>query len=249
MTRRRWIADEVAGNRAALTGEQAAHLARVLRAHIGQEFEISGGDQVRLGRITSVSDNRVEFDLGEEVGEIAQPATQPVVVLISIFKFDRMEWAIEKLTELGVARIVPVAARRSDAHLVAAAQRRVQRWQRIALQASQQSRRASPPEIVAPQSLREAIQADVAIRIVLAEMERGIMLREALEAAAAEGAIALALGPEGGWTNEELAEFEKYGWRTASLGPNILRAETAAIAAVAICSGIFSYRGPSLRSR
>jgi 16S rRNA (uracil1498-N3)-methyltransferase len=236
MTRRRWIADEVAGNRAALTGDQATHLARVLRARIGQEFEISGGDQVRLGRITSVSDDRVEFDLGEQVGEIASPATRRVVVLLSIFKFDRMEWAIEKLTELGVSRIVPVAAQRSDAHLVAAAHKRVQRWQRIALQATQQSRRASPPEIGTPQSLREAVLADFAVRIVLAEMERGVTLRDALDAAAAEGEIALALGPEGGWTDEELAEFDKNGWRATSLGPNILRAETAAIAAVAICS-------------
>ena len=147
-----------------------------------------------------------------------------------------MEWAIEKLTELGVARIVPIAARRSDAHLVVAAQKRVQRWQRIALQASQQSRRASPPEIMAPQSFREAIQANFAVRIVLSEMERGVSLRDAIDAAAAEGEIALALGPEGGWTDEELAEFGKNGWRATSLGPNILRAETAAIAAVAICS-------------
>jgi 16S rRNA (uracil1498-N3)-methyltransferase len=239
MTRRRWIADEVAGNRAALTGGHAAHLARVLRARIGQEFEISGGDLVRLGRVTFVSEHRVEFDLGEEVEAVAQPATRHVVVLLSIFKFDRMEWAVEKLTELGVARIVPVAARRSDARLVAAAQKRVERWRRVALQATQQSRQVSPPEIAAPQSLAEALQENFPARIVLAETEHGLTLREALKAASPQGEIALALGPEGGWTDQELFEFEKNGWLAASLGPNILRAETAAIAAVAIYS-VFS---------
>ncbi len=233
MTRRRWIADEVAGNRAALTGGHAAHLARVLRARIGQEFEISGGDWVRLGRITSVSDGRVEFELGEEV---PRPATRPIVLLLSIFKFDRMEWAIEKATELGVARLLPVAARRSDARLVAAAQKRVERWRRIALQAAQQSRQARPPEIAAPQPIAEALREDFPVRIVLAETERGVTLKQALENLASRGEIALALGPEGGWTEEELAAFEKHGWQAASLGANILREETAAIAALAFCA-------------
>jgi 16S rRNA (uracil1498-N3)-methyltransferase len=233
MTRRRWIADEIAGNRAALIGDQAAHLARVLRARVGQEFEISWSDRVWLGRITSVSPQRVEFHLGEEV---AQPAARPMVLLLSIFKFDRMEWAIEKSTELGVARIIPIAARRSDAHLVAAAQKRVERWRRIARQAAQQSRQIAPPEILVPQPLAGALQQDYGARIVLAETEREVRLNEALKQASPEGEIALALGPEGGWADEELSEFQKHGWRPASLGPRILRAETAVIAAIAVCS-------------
>jgi 16S rRNA (uracil1498-N3)-methyltransferase len=233
MTRRRWIADEIAGNRAALIGDQAAHLARVLRARVGQEFEISCDDRVWLGRITSVSGERVEFHLGEEV---AQPAARPMVLLLSIFKFDRMEWAIEKSTELGVSRIIPIAARRSDAHLVAAAQKRAERWRRIARQAAQQSRQVAPPEILLPQSLAAALQKNYGTRIVLAETERVVSLNEALKQASPVGEIALALGPEGGWTREELAQFQEHGWRSASLGPRILRAETAAIAAVAVCS-------------
>ncbi|HEX4425078.1 MAG TPA: RsmE family RNA methyltransferase, partial [Terriglobales bacterium] len=136
MTRRRWIADEFSGNLAALTGAHAEHLVRVLRVRVGQEFDINVGTDVRLGRVTSVGENRVEFELGKQVPSVTIPN---VTLALSIFKFDRMEWAIEKCTELGVARIVPVIARRTEPHLAAAAERRVERWMRIARQASEQS--------------------------------------------------------------------------------------------------------------
>src|ERR1700722_9252594 len=135
MTRRRWIADEVSGDRAALIGEHADHLVRVLRARVGQEFDIAAGKAARRGRISLVEDGRVEFDLGEEVSgaDLAE-----ITLVLAIFKFDRMEWAIEKCTELGVSRIVPVIVRRTDFHLAAAAVKRTERWQRIARQASEQ---------------------------------------------------------------------------------------------------------------
>jgi len=142
MTRRRWIADEFSDDHAALTGAHAAHLSRTLRARVGQEFEVACGDCVRRATVTSVSDDRVEFTLGEDV---AASAVVPITLLLAIFKFDRMEWAIEKCTELGVARIVPVIAQRTDSHLAAAALKRAERWRRIALQAAEQSRRAHPP--------------------------------------------------------------------------------------------------------
>jgi len=82
-----------------------------------------------------------------------------LTIVLSIFKFDRMEWAIEKSVELGVSRIFPVVAQRTEAHLAKAVQKRVERWQRIALQASEQSRRASAPEILQPQPLHAAVTA------------------------------------------------------------------------------------------
>jgi 16S rRNA (uracil1498-N3)-methyltransferase len=231
MTRRRWMADEVEGDRAALTGAAARHLARVLRAHTGQEFEIAAGGRVRRGVVTRVSEQRVEFALGEEVARAELPA---VTLLLAVFKFDRMEWAIEKATELGAARIVPVLARRTDAHLARAAGKRAERWRRIAREAAQQARRASPPEIAEPCRLKDALaqSANAAVRVVLWEGEEGVPLPRALGGGAA-GAT-LAVGPEGGWTAEEMAEFGAAGWRAASLGPNILRAETAAVAALAV---------------
>src|SRR5579864_9315275 len=125
MTRRRWIADEVSGTRAALVGTHAEHLSRVLRARIGQEFDITAGNKVRRGQITAITPDRVEFELGEEIP--AQTSIR-VTLVLSIFKFDRMEWAIEKCTELGAARIVPTIARRTEVHLAAAAAKRVERW-------------------------------------------------------------------------------------------------------------------------
>ena len=229
MTRRRWIADEFSGNHAALTGEHADHLVRVLRARLGQEFDIVTGGVVRRGRIVALDPGTVKFELGEEVPAV--PAAN-ITLLLAVFKFDRMEWAIEKCTELGVSRIVPVIARRTDAHLVSAAPKRADRWRRIALQAAEQSRRASPPEIAVAIKVSEAVHLPGAVRLVLAESEQRTLLRDAIEAT--EGEILLAIGPEGGWTEEELQLFHRTRWVRASLGSTILRAETAAIAATAI---------------
>lgn len=228
MTRRRWIADEVSGDHAALVGAHAQHLAQVLRGRVGQEFDISTGEGVRRGRITSVSDSRVEFELGEVIPAISAP---DLSILVSIFKFDRMEWAIEKCVELGVSRIVPVVAQRTETHLAKAAEKRVERWQRIAVQASEQSRRVSPPEISPPQTLHGVVTAAGGTRVVLAESKGQMTLKDALSAV---GKITLAFGPEGGWTESERKLFQGAGWTAASLGSNILRAETAVIAAVAI---------------
>jgi 16S rRNA (uracil1498-N3)-methyltransferase len=229
MTRRRWIADEVSGTRAALVGEHAKHLSRVLRARIGQEFDITAGGKVRRGQIIAITPDRVEFELGEEIP--AQISVQ-VTLVLSIFKFDRMEWAIEKCTELGVARIIPTIARRTESHLATAAARRVERWRRIALQSAEQSRRISPPEISAPLKLNDAVALPGSLRILLSESEAETKLKDALHSQGSD--VVLALGPEGGWTDEELQLFQEAGWISASLGSSILRAETAAIVSVAM---------------
>jgi 16S rRNA (uracil1498-N3)-methyltransferase len=230
MTRRRWIADEFSADRAALTGEHAAHLARTLRARVGQEFEVACGDHLRLATVTSVADDRVEFTLGPEV---AAATATPITLLLAIFKFDRMEWAIEKCTELNATTIVPVIARRTEKHLALAAEKRAERWRRIAREASEQSRRIAPPEIADPVKLAEALKLNAGLRIVLAENEREIGLNELLRSRERES-LALAIGPEGGWTDDELRSFASTQWIAASLGETILRAETAAIAALAI---------------
>ena len=238
MTRRRWIADEVSGDHAALVGAHADHLVRVLRARVGEEFDIATGQSVRRGRIISVKADRVDFELGEEI-----PTTPSIEItlVLAIYKFDRIEWAIEKCTELGVSRIVPLISRRTDPHLAAAAGKRVERWQRVARQAAEQSRRAAPPEIAAPIKLSEALKLNLGLRIVLAESEEDTLLRDVLKPGARPDEITLAVGPEGGWTEDELQSFAQAGWTSASLGQTILRAETAAIAATAIvASTLFS---------
>ncbi len=230
--RRRFLADELRSDTAFLTGQNAAHLARVLRARVGQEFEIAAEGVVRLGKIVSVDDNHVEFALGEEV---LMPQLRKLKLLVAIFKFDRMEWAIEKATELGVTEIIPFIARRTDAHLAQSAPKRVERWRRIAREASQQSRRVSPPSVADPMKLKEAVVIAADTRIVLAESEDERMLKDVVPA---NGSVALAFGPEGGWTTEELTMLNSAGWVPASLGPTILRAETAVLAAAAITMSI-----------
>src|SRR6267154_4134715 len=222
MTRRRWIADEVSDNHAALTGEHARHLSQVLRAQVGQEFDISSGTEVRRGRILNIHTDRVEFELGDV---IETSVMVPVTLALTIFKFDRMEWAIEKCTELGVARIIPVIAARTESHLAAAASKRVERWQRISKQASEQARRISPPEILAPITFKDLLAMPVSPRIVLSETEQNVLLKGAIPGDA--NSVLLAFGPEGGWKDEELIQFNTAGWISASLGDTILRSETA----------------------
>lgn len=246
MTRRRWIADEVSGNRAFLLGEHASHLVRVLRAQVGQEFDVVTPGGVRHGRIASLTESRVEFDLGEE---LSSKASIEITLALSIFKFDRMEWAIEKCTELGVSQIVPLIACRTDSHLAAASIKRIERWQRIARQASEQSRRTGPPQITAPVRLSEILNFPAALRVVLDETEEHALLADVLKnlalpnndgANAEKTGIILAVGPEGGWTEDELRRFREAGWISASLGETILRAETAAIAATAIVTSVLA---------
>jgi 16S rRNA (uracil1498-N3)-methyltransferase len=233
MTRRRWIADEVSGSRAVLIGGHARHLSQVLRAQVGQEFEISTGKEIRCGRVMTINADRVEFDLGEVV---AHSVLTPITVAISVFKFDRMEWAIEKCTELGVTEIIPVISARTESHLASASVKRVDRWRRIVKQASEQSRRISPPGICSPIKLKDMLDQPADLRIVLSEVEDSLALRDALSRGTKS--LLLAFGPEGGWKEQELTAFRDAGWISASLGNAILRTETAVIAAVTIASAL-----------
>jgi 16S rRNA (uracil1498-N3)-methyltransferase len=241
MTRRRWIADTWDEATASLSGEQAAHLIRVLRAQTGMEFDIVAGDRVWHGVIAGISGDQVRFNLVAEVQ--ADPAL-PITLLLSIFKFDRMEWALEKATELGVERIIPVIARRSEKHLAQSAQNRVERWRRVAREAAKQSRRSDVPAIDDPVLLKNAARREgIAVRLLLAEQERTTTLRQAMSTALNEAsgempAVWLAVGPEGGWAAEEEALFDDEGWKAVSLGPRILRAETAAITAMAVAASL-----------
>jgi len=240
MTRRRWIADTWSKERteAALTGDQAAHLARVLRAQPGQIFDVVADGFLHRAEVKSVRDDEVTFTLHEEQeAEVALP----VHLVLAVFKFDHLEWAIEKATELGAARITPVLARRTEKHLAHAASKRVERWRRIVREASQQSRRTDIPEVDDPVTLKLFLPTvDANVKLLLAETEEENSIRAALEAAPSNASIALAIGPEGGWTADEMQLFRDSGWQHVTLGPRILRAETAAIAGLAIAAALRS---------
>jgi 16S rRNA (uracil1498-N3)-methyltransferase len=210
-------------------GPNANHLFRVLRVKVGQEFDVVADGVLRSAKVAFASHDQVEFELGVEVESVVLPQ---VTVYISIFKFDRMEWALEKLTELGVSHIVPMIAQRTEEHLAKAAAKRVERWRKIAREASQQARRIAPPEIAEPVALKKAIAQEQGSRVVLSEVEEHVSLKNVL--AGCTLPLAMAFGPEGGWSETELELFSASGWKSASLGHTILRAETAAIAAAAV---------------
>jgi 16S rRNA (uracil1498-N3)-methyltransferase len=244
MTRRRWIADTSNGNTASLLGDQAAHLARVLRAEPGQIFDVVANGFLHRAEISTVSDHEVVFTLHEE---LEAEAALPVHLLLAVFKFDHFEWGIEKATELGAERITPVLARRTEKHLAQAAAKRVERWRRIALESSKQSRRTDIPDIDDPQPLKSALTlVEAPHKLLLAETEQENSLAAALQQhknfdgpdAEHNRSLALAIGPEGGWTPEEMQLFTASNWQHVTLGPRILRAETAAIAALSICSAL-----------
>jgi 16S rRNA (uracil1498-N3)-methyltransferase len=247
MTRRRWIAENWDEATATLVGSQAEHMARVLRAQPGVEADVVAGGKVFHAVVAAIEDkgssgvSEVRFNLIAEVE--AEPAL-PVTLVMSVYKFDHMEWAIEKATELGVAAISPVISRRTEKHLGHAASKRVERWRRIAHEAAQQSRRTDVPVVDDPVSLSARVRVESrAARLVLAEQERSTTLRHAVEEAANAAetempVLEIAIGPEGGWAPEEQALFDANGWRAVSLGPRILRAETAAITALAVVASI-----------
>ena len=180
MTRRRFIADTWTATTATLTGDQATHLARVLRAEPGQIYDIVSNGFLHRAEITSVTESRVDFTLHEE---LSSDAALPLHLLLAVFKFDHMEWAIEKATELGIARITPILARRTEKHLAQSSAKRVDRWRRIALEASKQSRRTDVPEIADPIPLKPALEQEKSpTRILLSETEQNTSLTEALQA-------------------------------------------------------------------
>src|SRR5712664_1894161 len=211
--------------------DAAHHLGRVLRAQAGQLYELSDGECVWLGRIEKVGGDRVEFALLEEL-----PAHQPTLnltLLLGVVKFDMFEWAIEKATELGVTTIVPLSAARSEKVLLSAAGKRADRWSKILLESSQQSRRIRVPflaELVKPE---KAFASDKeGLRVMLSERPDAPSIRKVLEGQRQTKA-SLAIGPEGGWTDAEFEAARRSGFQEASLGQLILRTETAVVAALA----------------
>jgi 16S rRNA (uracil1498-N3)-methyltransferase len=276
MARRRFFVEAVRNERAEVSGDTAEHLRRVLRVEAGQRFEIADNQSVYLAEVAGFQKDRVLFHVLERLEAEAPPVR--VILLAALIKFDRFEWIVEKATELGAEAIVPVEAERSEKGLAKAAAKRVERWRRIALESSQQSRRSRLPAIESSVSFQRAIETarqaatkpveravmlatpavlpasagetagmaglatcstggGVACRYFLDE-ERGVPPLASVLPAAEERApsdlVCLLVGPEGGWTGGERSAAVAQGWTPVTLGPQILRAETAALAALAV---------------
>ena len=217
-----------------MDGEVAHHLGRVLRAQVGQLYELSDGQRVHLGRIESIGRDRIEFVLLEELP--ATPSRLNVTLLLAVVKFDSFEWAIEKATELGVNTIVPLAASRCEKALLTAAPKRAARWKKILLEASQQSRRVRLPVLFELEKPETAFAASKnRLCVMLSERADAPPFRIIL-GGQTEKTAALAIGPEGGWTDSEFEAAHRRGFQEASLGRLILRTETAVVTALASLS-------------
>jgi len=206
--------DSIRGGAAELRGDEARHLTRVLRVEPGQRFEISDNQQAYLAEITEARGERVVFQVLEALPAVVSPVS--ITLCASLIKFDRFEWMVEKATELGVDRILPVEATRTEKGLFEASRKRSERWARIARESSQQSRRVRIPEILPAVRFERCLAEAAAHRYFL------------------DDSAALLIGPEGGWTDAERQLAIAAAWQPVSLGPWVLRAETAACAALAI---------------
>lgn len=230
MARRRFFVDQIRGGAAELRGEDARHLTRVLRVEPGQRFEITDNANAYLAEIAEA---RGEFVLFRVIEPLATPQIPVRITLCAgLIKFDRFEWMIEKATELGVERILPVETARSEKGLFEASHKRAARWSRIARESSQQARRVRAPEILDPVRLPAALAEPAAHRYFLDEAAAPPFLHEIPEER--HDTAALLVGPEGGWTDAERTSARAAGWTPVSLGPQVLRAETASTAGLAV---------------
>src|SRR5665213_2844423 len=199
MARRRFFVNEVRGGRAEITGESAHHLTRVLRVEAGQKYEITDNHRVWLAEVAAARRALVEFTVIEELAAGPEPAQ--TTLYLALIKFDRFEWALEKATELGVTRIVPVQTQRSERGLEEGARKRVERWRRIAHEASEQSRRLRAPEIADPLRFSKILAETAGSSLWLDEKPGAPPLIKVINAASAGigNSVAVAVGPEGGW--------------------------------------------------
>jgi 16S rRNA (uracil1498-N3)-methyltransferase len=233
MARRRFFVDEIRRGTAEITGSDAEHLVRVLRVEAGQHYELSDNRKVYLAQVETSRKGLVSFQVLEEV----QKKHVPIAVTLSaaLFKFDHFEWMIEKATELGVATIRPFESVRTERGLAQASVKRSSRWERIALEASQQSRRDHLPRIESTVPFAKIVQSETTVRLLLDELPDAKPILQCLSRdVSPESSVELLLGPEGGWTDGEHESAMGRGWQPCSLGDTILRAETAAIAAISV---------------
>jgi 16S rRNA (uracil1498-N3)-methyltransferase len=212
-----------------LPPDTGAHVAKVLRARAGDEFVIFNGDGREFGgEVASVRGSRVTVSVGRaQIVDRESPLA--VTLLQCVPRGDRMDFIVQKATELGVTRLIPVTSQRSVVRLdERQSETKAAHWRAVAVSACEQCGRNRLPQIDAPQALIDYLGA--------AEISGPRLVLEPESAAGAalriDSRVELAIGPEGGFAPEELEAFRLAGFERVRLGPRILRTETAALAAV-----------------
>jgi len=227
MSERFFLSQPPHDGRAVLAGDEARHLARVMRCAVGDEVVVfDGRGSSWRARVATIGRDEVGLELGAAATAPALPRV-PLTLAVALPKGERQKWLVEKLTELGVARLVPLITTRGVAEATPAA---VERLARGVIEACKQCGRDTLMEIAPPRSVAE-IARDPGHGVTLVVADRDGL---PLDTSAGEGRPIIAVvGPEGGLTAEELAAIEAAGGRRVSLGPHVLRVETAAIALAA----------------
>jgi 16S rRNA (uracil1498-N3)-methyltransferase len=224
MSERFFLAEPPSHGRGRLVGDEARHLVRVMRCRVGDEVvAFDGRGTSWRARVASIGRDEAVLDLGAAVVEAAT-RDAPLTLAVALPKGDRQKWLVEKLTELGVPRLVPLVTTRGVAEATPAA---VERLGRSVIEACKQCGRDTLMAIAEPRTVAEVVAAHRAMgRIVVAD-------RGGAPLAECDRPVVALVGPEGGFTAEELAAVEAAGGRRVSLGPHVLRIETAAIALAA----------------
>jgi 16S rRNA (uracil1498-N3)-methyltransferase len=213
--------------RAVLVGDEARHLARVMRCTVGDEVVVFDGSGTSWrARVASIGRDEVMLDMGEAV-TASRLTRVPLTLAVALPKGERQKWLVEKLTELGVERLVPLATTRGVAEATPAA---VERLSRGVIEACKQCGRDGLMQIGGPKGVAEVVGDAGSGAVLLVADRDGAPLQEI---ATAGNLVVALVGPEGGFTTEELATIEAAGGRRVSLGPHVLRVETAAIALAA----------------
>lgn len=233
MPDRFFSAAPLTAGRAFLDGAEAHHLARVVRARPGTEVVVFDGTGVEaVARVESVSRARVELSVLSQRA-VKRERSVEITLAVALPKGDRQRWLVEKAVELGVRTLVPLSAERSVAEATPAALDRLRRW---VVESSKQCGRNTLMQVAAPQDWRAVAAAPAgAVRWLAHPGGQSLVgvARRMAETGERHAAFALAIGPEGGFTPEEVAAGVAGGWQTVDLGPAILRVETAAAFLVA----------------
>ena len=208
-----------------LTGDTAHHLANVLRMKVGDSLILCDGNSTDYNAIIEyIKKNEIGFKILNSSPSLTEPEAF-ITLYQGIPKSDKLDLIVQKCVELGVSRIVPVETGRSVSKI--SGSKKIERLQKIALSAAEQSMRGIVPEVCEAVTFKNATKT--ANAIVAYENETSAMLKQVLP----QATIDIWIGPEGGFTQDEITTLRNYGGKTVSLGPRILRTETAAIAALA----------------
>ncbi len=220
-----------------IAGDLATHLRDSLRVTKGEAVWFANGQGTRYrAEITDITKAAITAHIVETIQEPARRIPR-LILGESLLKGEKMDWVIQKTTELGVSEIIPIESRNSVVQLKAdRVDHQLARWQRIALEAAQQSEQWSVPKIAKPRSLSEVLasHATGTTILMLAERDEGKSLQTVRLPQGTNGSVLALVGPEGGWSKEEMEVAQQVGVETISLGQHILRSETAAIATISI---------------